>query len=255
MLCKVCGNEIPAGQRFCGSCGTMLSTVQENGAQKQELLNKLEAVDKVCKNCGDRLDHIQQLKNELELLKRGILSHQIKDGFRRGMKLQFSKKELIQIPVVIVVVAVLDMLLAQSGDAANFMIIPIALAVAVVASIFRKRQQEQLKDQIASVEQSIETENEVLSKYVQENEPVLSVIPDDYWYPLCTEYLVRMVRTDRAATIPEALNMFDLQLHRWKVEESNAQMLAMQQEQISRLDNMRTLLAITSATVAYNTLR
>lgn len=253
MYCKVCGNELPAGQKFCGGCGTMVSSpsAQDTTTQKTELLGKLVAVDKVCKTCGNKLDHIQKLNEELENLKKGISSRQFKDGFRRGLNFQLTKKELILLPVALIALLVLEGLLSELGNAGAFVFVPVAIVFAIIAGKFRKKQQEQLKVQIASVEKSIEEENTALSHYVDANKDILSVIPDDYWYPMCTDYLVKMVRTDRASSIPEALNMFDLQLHRWKVEESNAQMLAMQQEQSSKLDSLRTLSAITAAATTY----
>lgn len=59
---------------------------------------------------------------------------------------------------------------------------------------------------------------------LDDNNASLSFLPDDYWYPLATTYLYKVVSSERADTLKEALAMFDEQLHRWKMERSNSEL-------------------------------
>ena len=51
--------------------------------------------------------------------------------------------------------------------------------------------------------------------------------------------MLEMVNAGRADTIKEALRLFDEQEHRWKVEESQEQMLEAQNMQIKEMKRMR----------------
>jgi hypothetical protein len=56
--------------------------------------------------------------------------------------------------------------------------------------------------------------------------------------------LVKIVSAGRAETINQALTMLDEQLHRWKIEQTNDQILAQQQSQTAALKGIRTSSAI-----------
>lgn len=78
-------------------------------------------------------------------------------------------------------------------------------------------------------------------------------LPADYWYPMATEYLIKVVAAGRADSLKEALNLFDAQLHRWRVEEANNAILA-QQLQTAHLASIRTSSKISAAANVTNTL-
>lgn len=79
-------------------------------------------------------------------------------------------------------------------------------------------------------------------------------LPADYWYPMATEYLIKVVTAHRADSLKEALNLFDAQLHRWRVEEANNAILAQQQLQTAHLASIRTSSKISAAANVTNTL-
>lgn len=79
-------------------------------------------------------------------------------------------------------------------------------------------------------------------------------LPADYWYPMATEYLIKVVAAHRAGSLKEALNLFDAQLHRWRVEEANNAILAQQQLQTAHLASIRTSSKISAAANVTNTL-
>ncbi len=91
-------------------------------------------------------------------------------------------------------------------------------------------------------------------KILEDNYEDLKFLPDDYWYPLATGYLVKIISTRRADSLKEALDMFDAQLHRWKVEEANAEMVAQQQAQTAHLKSIRTSSKINAFANVMNTM-
>ena len=84
-------------------------------------------------------------------------------------------------------------------------------------------------------------ENEAAEKLSQaqslfaNNSKQLEFLPEDYRYPLATEYMIKVVGTGRAGNINEALNMFDEQMHRWTMEQSAKSILAEQKRQSQQL--------------------
>ena len=90
------------------------------------------------------------------------------------------------------------------------------------------------------------------ARILEDNVPTLSIIPNDYWYPMATNYLLKVVQTGRADTVNQALQMFDEQLHRWKVEEANASIVAQQKAQTEALKGIRRSSAINAAANVVN---
>jgi len=68
----------------------------------------------------------------------------------------------------------------------------------------------------------------------------LSVLPEDYCNLKATTYILEVVRSGRAQSINEALNMFDTYLHRKNMEDTSQQILLMQQQQTAYLKSIKT---------------
>lgn len=58
---------------------------------------------------------------------------------------------------------------------------------------------------------------------------VISMIPEKYRYTLATSYIAEVLECGRADTMKEALNLYEEQLHRWKMESKMDAMLKNQQ--------------------------
>lgn len=78
----------------------------------------------------------------------------------------------------------------------------------------------------------------------------VAFLPNEYRYPLATGYLVNCVQQRRAATLQEALDKFDEQLHRWKLEASQQQILRQQRIQSQQLNNINTSINVNTAVTA-----
>ena len=114
----------------------------------------------------------------------------------------------------------------------------LALGIILGYSIYKKGQGE-FKAESAKRQKAIEKEKAAAQQIFDNNVNDLAFLPVDYWYPLATEYLVKVVQADRANTLAEALSMFDEQLHRWKIEEANAEIVAQQKAQTANLNSIR----------------
>ena len=87
---------------------------------------------------------------------------------------------------------------------------------------------------------------------LEKNANDIVFIPSGYRYPLATNYLMNIVQTGRATTLNEALAMFDLQLHRWKVEDANAAILEQQMMQTRALSGIRKSSAVNATANVVN---
>lgn len=123
----------------------------------------------------------------------------------------------------------------QFSPVGRFFLILLLLGVIVfgfyIANILDKRFMPQWQEAELAAQQA----QEEAQKIYQASYKALSFLPEEYQYPLATGYLVKMVMTNRASTLAEALNLYDEQLHRWRIENAYEQMLAQQQEQANLL--------------------
>lgn len=85
------------------------------------------------------------------------------------------------------------------------------------------------------------------NRIFNENISILGILPQEYWYPLATDYIKKMLQTNRASTINEALSMFDEQLHRWRMENMQSQALQAQAYQTSMMRNIQINSAVSAA--------
>lgn len=104
-----------------------------------------------------------------------------------------------------------------------------------------------LERQIGNCRKRAQEERAAAQEIFAENDTALSFLPDDYWYPLATAYLVKAIASGRVTTLGEALDRFDAQLHRWRVEEANAELLSQQQAQTAHLRSIRTSSKVNAA--------
>ena len=91
----------------------------------------------------------------------------------------------------------------------------------------------------------------VVNNYIQEeqkkreslilnNYDILQIIPDDYWYPMATSYMVKLLCSDRVTSKNDMLEKCDEQIHRWKVENKLKQQEEMIRQQTEMIKKIRT---------------
>lgn len=75
----------------------------------------------------------------------------------------------------------------------------------------------------------------------------IQVIPPDYQYSLATEYIYSCILNQRAATIGEAVNLYEDQLHKWKMEQMQSKLLEIGVQQQYTLNKIRQADTISAA--------
>ena len=189
----------------------------------ENLLNALQNADRICGQTNIHFEKAAQMERQIEI---------------STAKLKKAKKKWIGIGFgfwfVVGTVSGSIPFLAQ-----------VLLIVSIIGGIVLgvggyRNEKTTLEEQISSLQKKAQKERDAAQQIFEENYEALSFLPDDYWYPLATSYLVKAIASKRVETLGDALDRFDAQLHRWKVEEANAAILAQQQAQTEHLKSIRT---------------
>ncbi|MDW2796486.1 hypothetical protein RZO55_02680 [Clostridium boliviensis] len=88
------------------------------------------------------------------------------------------------------------------------------------------------------LEKAVARSNELkqrIESVIKEKIEIISLIPEKYRYPLATSYLTEVIECGRADTMKEALNLYEEQLHRWRMENKMNEVLKKQQNNNSLL--------------------
>ena len=187
----------------------------------ENLLNALQNADRISRQTNAHYEKANETEQQLETL---------------AAKSKKAKKKWIGIGVGLWVIV----------NTVSGAIPPLAAIMnigAIIAGIYLgvtgyRKEKSSLEAKISSIQGQAQKERDAAQQIFDANYEALSFLPDDYWYPLATSYLVKAIASQRVMTLGDALDRFDAQLHRWKVEESNANLLAQQQAQTVHLKSI-----------------
>lgn len=211
----------------------------------KELIQTLTEVNAACNQAQPHLDHANELQQEADTIlaksqkaKRkwtiiGIVGWFILSRISGLIGNLFSN-----IPVIGSALRIIIILIAAIGG---------GFLAYRVANTRYKREKETVNSQINDLATQRQAELDRASAIFNNHNTVMSLLPSEYWYPMATGYLLKAVQTGRATTLGEAIDKYEEQLHRWKIEEANAQMVAQQEQQTAHLKSIRTSNKINAA--------
>lgn len=125
-----------------------------------------------------------------------------------------------------------------------------------VLLLIQKNSNNRNYEMIAKLETDLNKEIEKKNKVMKNLTPVIHILPPNYRYALAADYIYNCFLNSRAYTIQEAVNLYEEQLHRWKMENTQEMMLALQRQQNSDINTMKVFTGITAAAsvaTAFNT--
>lgn len=119
----------------------------------------------------------------------------------------------------------------------DFWPLRIMLLCPIIGALFlwSKRDRIPMRSETEMYERKSEENRKIADKIAQENQDALELIPAQYRYPLASNYIVELFANGRATTIPEALDKYEEQLHRWRLEESMQIQISLQEAQLETL--------------------
>lgn len=114
-----------------------------------------------------------------------------------------------------------------------FMYLLVFLLIFFVVGKYRELRQRKIYNRIKNLTEKyhilVGKTEKLLDMY--DNHPDIQKLPKEYRYPQCTNYLVNMAGTGRIASINEGLGKFDDQLHKWRMEDSQNELLEKQKRE------------------------
>lgn len=113
----------------------------------------------------------------------------------------------------------------------------ILIVALAIVPYFRKKKSE-CEQKATQLEEQIGFEREKIRQILSRNASAIDFLPRRYWYKTATGYLAEVLRNGRARTLGEALDRYEEQMHRWKMERANEYQLALQEQQILYLDQI-----------------
>lgn len=211
-----------------------------NQVAEQGIAEQMRVVDQVCTEAYPLFEEAESLRLDAET----------KVANSRKNKKVYRVLSILAILTVVQFIS--SALVALLGTIGGFLSIPLMILAGVVLytrlanpyiESYAKRKEAEFT---VAIDRAAEAESQG-NAILENNSTALMIIPSDYWYPLATNYIYKVIQTGRATTINQALQMFDEQLHRWKVEEANAEIVNQQQAQTNALKGIRRSSAINAA--------
>ena len=210
----------------------------------EQLLTSLRRADLVCKQANTHFDKAARIERQLDTL---------------AAEQKKTKTKWIVIGFAIWFAAGMVGSILQGIPAVGGVLSALVSLAGLVGAVYLgtngcKREKAAIETKIHSVQEHAQAERAAAQQIFDEHYEALSFLPDDYWYPLATTYLVKAVNSGRVSSLGEALDRYDAQLHRWNVEEANTRLLAQQQAQTAHLKSIQTSSKVSAVANVTNTL-
>lgn len=180
-----------------------------------ELLSKLTIADRICKDAHKHYTKAAEMESENSALT--------------------AKSKNLKRNIIIVCVVASFLVEGMFGWLGSVL----SIGIIIGGVQYYKKSKKEIEDAVVEFNEKINAESAAAQKIFEDNAADLSVLPVDYWYPLAIESLIKLLQSNRADDLRQALNLFDEQAHRWKIEEANSQILQMQQMQTAHLNSIR----------------
>ena len=107
----------------------------------------------------------------------------------------------------------------------------VGLVIGIVLDIINLvKKNNKRKEQIAQLYEEISNRTKEADVFIRANRSSISKVPEKYFHPFAINYFIEVMSEGRADDFKEAMNMFDLYVHRLTLENAaNASMIAQQQ--------------------------
>ena len=260
MICNVCGSSIEPGAQVCGVCGTavnldttpdMSPAVQQNEVkvtQKAQVPN-LRALqgDELCRYLVPLLQPLKQIDTIEENIDTAALRAQSirAHGVWHYFWPFFAFGWLVSIIVSGIFAPVLEeigLVSDLSTASLTFFFVAAFLIYAgglTLAILMRKRSVNKMNANKEAIQKDIYAMRSRQDELYMSISNVLEKVPQDYRYYIAINYIVDCLQKGRADSMKEAINLYEEQLHRWKLENAAMEAVILQQQQAASLRSIQ----------------
>ena len=216
--CPKCGAKIADGSAFCSSCGFKIES-DNTSIQPSNNGNMNDQNAAV-----NRPLNLDQVRAADEVIRRAFVYVDAANALERNPRFKESKKwmwwfmYIFEVPIITaLVVALFNHIFEDTFFEGPAAIIGLVLGAFCGVVLVRWLIKFDQKKHNEIMEKYLGNLNEAVT-ILDENESVLSCIPNSYRYPLASGFILQIFQEGRVTTMSEALDKYDEQLHRWKVE-------------------------------------
>ena len=128
------------------------------------------------------------------------------------------------------------------------------MSILLDTKISEKHKKEK-ENRIKVLKSELDTRTEWISQYIEKHCDDISCVPSNYFYPIAIDYFIEVLSNGRAESFKEAMNLYEEQLHRWKIEDMTKTTMIAQQQTAANSAAIRTSSAINAAANVANLLR
>lgn len=232
-ICNYCGNEFLIDdeiQKLNITNGVQLGYQQEQGRidavnrKRDELLNSLSSAIEPARKIDDAYRKYQEKEYKYNCYKTGT---------NGGIIVLTILLHIFVVPIVCLIIAFIIGGIYDSGSAFGnaFLILWIlSIVFTILIFVMSKKKKMDTKQNLAyQRDNAYDKYQERLKKYYNK----LTFLPPDYRYLDAIESFYRYVNNSRANDIQQAMNLYEEEMHRLRMENSQAAMLREQQRQSS----------------------
>lgn len=204
--------------------------------EKENLIAQIKEILPVTKKLEGHLENLSQIENYIANLDAQI-------NAPRGFNL-FTDVAIgaIVIPTILinVVAKVLTLQPATVGKMYFFFMIACGVLNFYVSGKIRDKGKDGARrDRTLWQKKYEEAEENMLKDIAPDWDKVLSVIPRDYATPTCIYSVYNYLVNGRADTLKEALNLFEEEQHRWRVEANQQKMYDEYQQELQTMKDVQ----------------
>lgn len=215
MFCNSCGATIDGQAAFCPSCGAQqakdIQTVQTQPV-RQALLDDMEKVYRVASECTPHYAAFNQWQSCIEGLSR-----------RRYENKAWKTLLYVGLPFAIIFVPIA---ISMGAFAPGYLFMVLFLVAAWIVSVIaikigtKKKNEERVLADQKQMQNGLEQQRRIMDliNTVYGSSGIAGIFPQDYLYEEAVGQCYQYIKNLRADSIKEALNLYEENLHRVRLE-------------------------------------
>ncbi len=232
MICSNCGAQLSDNTKFCPNCGEKILETPMQQQDVNTLVTSVQAANEICQQIytmGNKKTPLEQRKQQLVkyfqpemiiLIVIGLFGLYSFFGFIDCI-LQIGnhiKEEGFLVAIITFIGQIIIFVIAES----------VAALIGFFVYKKYKKAEENKRTKIAEMDAQIKQIDDDIDLFYAKNYDILQVLPPDYRYAMASNYILSVLINRRADSIKEAVNLYETQLHQWRMENYQNQILNQQ---------------------------
>lgn len=225
------------------------SMLRENLSKILDFLQQMEKQDEICQKIGKKIAFLK--------------------GDMAKNKATFSQVLAIillscALPILVILLLVLEVLVqvnAEMAEASPYFITALVAVVLIgfIVMLFaihknkNKKRKAKLAVEVQKCEEDLKKQVDVLNQIIRVNYSNFIALPEKYRYSFAVSTMLGYLNSMRADNMKEAINLYEEELHRMRMEKGQQRMIMIQQQQqrtLNTIQNYNMVSAVANVSTA-----